>query len=71
MELESGSPVVREGGSKGGRRVSGGGRRVTWVARGIALRGQPLASQRRPHDRRHVDDHVDEHGGEDEGAWRS
>ena len=71
MELEWGSPAVDEGGSKGRRRVSGGGRRVTWGVRGIGLRGQPLASRRRTHDRRHVDDHVDEHAGQDEGAWRS
>jgi hypothetical protein len=69
MELESGSPAV--GGSKGRRCASGGSQRVTWAVRGMALRGQPLASRRRTHDPRHVDDHFDEDAGHDEGAWRS
>jgi hypothetical protein len=71
MELESRSPILGVGGSKGRRRASGAGRRVKWAVLGAALRGERLAIRRRAHDRRHVDDHVDEDADRDQRAWRS
>ena len=68
MELEAGSSGVDGGQSTGRRRASGGGRRVRWAARGIAVHGQRLARRSQTHDPRHVGDHVDEDAGHDEGA---